>query len=166
MRIVDGRGKIVPDAFAETRILSLPRGVIAVSLYSNFGFTLPSRHSHENRIQLLVLFNRNHNYIADMLLQINERGKWTVDLTSLSPAQIIHQDYEIFNTARLINSLMYANVVLGDYLAAILGTVRSVPSIPQLNAETISWPCLLPIVMAHRGHSTLLQSAARPIIPS
>lgn len=30
MRIVDGRGKIVPDSFAETRLLSLPRGVTAV----------------------------------------------------------------------------------------------------------------------------------------
>jgi linoleate 10R-lipoxygenase len=70
------------------------------------------------------MFNRNHNYIADMLLQINERDSWTADLASLSPAQVIRQDYEIFNTARLINALTYANVVLGDYLAAILGTVR------------------------------------------
>jgi linoleate 10R-lipoxygenase len=85
---------------------------------------LSPRDFHEDHIQLLVMFNRNHNYIADMLLQINERGKWTADLASLSPTQIIHQDYEIFNIARLINSLTYANVVLGDYLAAILGTVR------------------------------------------
>ena len=73
------------------------------------------------------MFNRNHNYIADMLLQINECDKWTTDLDALSLAKIIQQDHEIFNTARLINSLTYANVVLGDYLAAILGTVRSVP---------------------------------------
>ncbi|KAF8307548.1 heme peroxidase [Clavulina sp. PMI_390] len=102
MRIVDGLGKIVPDTFAETRILSLPRGVTA----------------------LLVMFNRNHNYLADMLLAINERGHWSSDLASLTPAQIQQQDYEIFNTARLINAFTYANVVMGDYLAGILGTVR------------------------------------------
>jgi len=72
------------------------------------------------------MFNRNHNYIADMLLQINERDRWTTDLDALSLAKIIQQDHEIFNTTRLINSLTYANVVLGDYLAAILGTVRLV----------------------------------------
>lgn len=102
MRIVDGRGLIVPDTFAETRILSLPRGVIA----------------------LIVMFNRNHNYIAQQLLAINEKGAWTQDLDKLAEEATKQQDYEIFNTARLINSLAYANVVLGDYLAAILGTVR------------------------------------------
>lgn len=34
MRIVDGQGKIIPDAFAETRISNLPPGVAAVSLAS------------------------------------------------------------------------------------------------------------------------------------
>lgn len=126
MRIVDGRGKIVPDTFAETRILSLPRGVIAVSLLSIFGLTLAFNPQFYSPPQLLVMFNRNHNYIADTLLRINEREKWTENLSSLKPAQIIQQDYEIFNTARLINSYTYANVVLGDYLASILGTVRSV----------------------------------------
>lgn len=75
------------------------------------------------------MFNRNHNYISDMLLQINEKGKWTADLASLSEDKMKQQDYEIFNTARLINSFTYANVVLGDYLACILGTIRSVHSI-------------------------------------
>jgi len=105
--IVDGRGKIVLDSFAETRVLSLPRGVIDVSLFSHF------RATSNETTQLLVMFNRNHNYIADMLLQINERDKWTTGLDASSPAKI-------FNTA-------HANVVLGDDPAAILGTVRSVP---------------------------------------
>lgn len=70
------------------------------------------------------MFNRNHNYLAEMLLSINEKGKWKSDLSKLTPEQITQQDYEIFNTARLINAWTYANVVLGDYLAGILGTVR------------------------------------------
>jgi hypothetical protein len=31
MRVVDGRGKILPDCFAETRLVNLPPGVSAVS---------------------------------------------------------------------------------------------------------------------------------------
>lgn len=70
------------------------------------------------------MFNRNHNYIADMLLTINEKGTWVQDISSLSEDKLKKQDYEIFNTARLINSFTYANVILSDYLAGILGTVR------------------------------------------
>lgn len=75
MRVVDGRGKIVPDAFAEIRLVNLPPAVSAVrtfpffrtqmapsgvnadkcSLTSRAGTrTLPSS-------QILILFNRNHN---------------------------------------------------------------------------------------------------------
>ncbi|KAF8316120.1 heme peroxidase, partial [Clavulina sp. PMI_390] len=109
MRVVDGRGKILPDCFAETRLVNLPPGVTA----------------------LIIIFNRNHNWIADMLLSINERGLWNQDIAEVQagdPELLKKQDYEIFNTARLINSLTYANVVLGDYLAAILGTVRDLSS--------------------------------------
>lgn len=31
MRVVDGRGKILPDCFAETRLVNLPPAVSAVS---------------------------------------------------------------------------------------------------------------------------------------
>lgn len=110
MRVVDGYGKILPDCFAETRLVNLPPGVSA----------------------LIICFNRNHNWLADMLLRINERGRWNQDIEALKksadPKAVEKQDYEIFNTARLINSLTYANVVLGDYLAAILGTVRDLSS--------------------------------------
>ncbi|KAF8337111.1 uncharacterized protein EI90DRAFT_3014047 [Cantharellus anzutake] len=104
IRYVDGRGRILPDVYAETRLLNLPPAVTA----------------------LLIVFNRNHNYIADLLLRINERGTWEQDISKLAPTpqKLKQQDHEIFNTARLINSSAYANVVLGDYLAAILGTVR------------------------------------------
>lgn len=61
-----------------------------------------------------------------MLLKINERGNWTSDIDALAKdsAKLAEQDEAIFQTARLINAGFYANVVLGDYLAAILGTVR------------------------------------------
>ncbi|KAF8323486.1 heme peroxidase [Cantharellus anzutake] len=66
VRHKDGRGRLLPDVFAETRLLNLPLGVSSI----------------------IIVFNRNHN------------------------------------TARLINSASYANVVLSDYLSGILGTVR------------------------------------------
>jgi linoleate 10R-lipoxygenase len=65
-------------------------------------------------------------YVADTIWRINERGTWTSDLETLlkDPAKLLQQDDEIFNTARLINAVTYANVILSDYLAGILGTVR------------------------------------------
>ncbi|KAF9512302.1 hypothetical protein BS47DRAFT_1486396 [Hydnum rufescens UP504] len=104
IRYKDGRGRLLPDVFAETRLLSLPPGVAA----------------------LIVCFNRHHNYIADILLSINQRGSWTADLKTLAnnERKLLKQDEEIFQTARLINSAFYANIILSDYLAAILGTQR------------------------------------------
>ncbi|KAF8337099.1 heme peroxidase [Cantharellus anzutake] len=102
IRYVDGRGRILPDVYAEFRLINLPPAVNA----------------------LIILFSRNHNYIADMLLRINERETWTQDIQNLNKESLVKQDYEIFNTARLINSATFAFVILGDYLAAILGTVR------------------------------------------
>ncbi|KAF9506549.1 hypothetical protein BS47DRAFT_1426050 [Hydnum rufescens UP504] len=104
IRYKDGRGSLLPDVFAETRLLTLPPGVSA----------------------LTVCFNRHHNYIADILLSINERGSWTTNFKALTDDQkrLLRQDEEIFQTARLINSAFYANVVTGDYLPAILGTQR------------------------------------------
>src|SRR6201999_4606943 len=49
-----GRGLLYPDVWAEERLVHLPPACSA----------------------LLVIFNRNHNYTADMLLKINEHGKW------------------------------------------------------------------------------------------
>ncbi|KAF9506550.1 hypothetical protein BS47DRAFT_1367288 [Hydnum rufescens UP504] len=106
IRYKDGRGRLLPDVFAETRLLTLPPGVAA----------------------LTVCFNRHHNYIADILLSINERGSWNADLKALAEDELVKQDEEIFQTARLINSAFYANAVIGDYLPAILGTQRDASS--------------------------------------
>ncbi|KAG1767154.1 heme peroxidase [Suillus placidus] len=104
VRNKDGRGLLHPDVFAEDRLLFLPPQVGV----------------------LLLLFNRNHNYIARRLLEINERGTWK-DPTHhhhVSHAQLAQQDEEIFQITRLCNCGWFAAVVFSDYFSAILGLVR------------------------------------------
>ncbi|KAF8159445.1 linoleate diol synthase [Crassisporium funariophilum] len=107
IRVRDGRGLLYPDVFAEDRLLLLPPAVCV----------------------LLVLFSRNHNYIATKLLDINERGTY-VDPASISAddpaakAKLLDQEEEIFQTARLINCGWFGTVVFSDYFSAILGLVR------------------------------------------
>lgn len=55
LRRLDGSGKLWNDVFAEDRLLFLPPISCA----------------------LLVLFCRNHNYISEKLLEINEKKRWT-----------------------------------------------------------------------------------------
>ncbi|KAJ6512310.1 heme peroxidase [Mycena vulgaris] len=74
-----GRGLLYPDTFSEERLTFLPPAASA----------------------LLVILNRNHNYIADMLLKINERGRWS-DPPPEDLKLLAKQDEEIFQTARLI----------------------------------------------------------------
>ena len=58
-------------------------------------------------------------------MRINERRTWEQDISKLTNEKLRKkQDYEIFNTARLVNSSTFANVILGDFLSAVLGTVR------------------------------------------
>ena len=68
-------------------------------------------------------------YIAQKLLEINERGTWRDPSTI--PADfpdranfIIQQDNEIFQTARSINCGWFGFVVFSDYFSSILGLVR------------------------------------------
>ncbi|CAF3113665.1 unnamed protein product, partial [Rotaria sp. Silwood2] len=58
---------------------------------------------------LLVLFNRNHNYMAEKLLQIDENYRFS----SLREQE---RDEALFQTARLINGRTYASIILFDYL--------------------------------------------------
>ncbi|KIK94193.1 hypothetical protein PAXRUDRAFT_143426 [Paxillus rubicundulus Ve08.2h10] len=103
IRIKDGRGCLHPDTFAEDRLLLLPPATAVI----------------------LVLFNRNHNYIARRLLEINERGTW-VDPSTLPPnsAKLQKQEEEIFQITRLCNCAWFATVIFSDYFSAILGLVR------------------------------------------
>ncbi|KAG9031228.1 hypothetical protein FRB95_002930 [Tulasnella sp. JGI-2019a] len=101
IRLFDGTGRICPDTFADSRLLRMPPSTPA----------------------LLVIFSRNHNYIVKTLLEINERGIWS------NPPPTDHvqrelQDEDLFQTARLVNCGWFKSMILGDYLAGILGMVR------------------------------------------
>ncbi|KAI3616961.1 heme peroxidase [Moniliophthora roreri] len=93
-----GRGLLYPDTFSEERLLFLPPCASA----------------------LLVILSRNHNYIAEKLLKINERGRWT-DPPPEDKAKRDQQDEEIFQTARLINGGHFMSLIMGDYVAGFLG---------------------------------------------
>ncbi|KAF5365312.1 hypothetical protein D9758_005455 [Tetrapyrgos nigripes] len=93
-----GRGLLYPDTFSEERLLFLPPASSA----------------------LLVILSRNHNYIADKLLKINERGRW-MDPPPEDPTACAKQDEEIFQTARLINGGHFISLIMGDYVAGFLG---------------------------------------------
>jgi linoleate 10R-lipoxygenase len=105
-------GKLKPDTFHEKRLLGQPAGVNV----------------------MLVLYNRLHNYVADVLLKINEGGRFTLACTgNASPEDrskaTAKQDHDLFNTARLIVCGMYASIALGDYLRAIM----------NLHSTTTDW---------------------------
>ena len=58
-----------------------------------------------------------------MLLSINEKKKWR-DPDTLSADERKRQDEEIFQRARLVNCAFFMQIILGDYVGAILGLVR------------------------------------------
>jgi hypothetical protein len=87
-------GKIHPDFFTDTRI----------------AFQLPAVGA------LLVLFSRNHNFIAEKLKQVNEDDKFSP--TKYMPDYL---DEKLFQTARLINGCCLVNLVVSDYVRTILG---------------------------------------------
>lgn len=75
-------GLLKPDTFHEKRLLGQPVGVNV----------------------LLVLYSRFHNYVADILLKINENGRFTLPPTIDEEAKKkaeAKQDNDIFQTARL-----------------------------------------------------------------
>ena len=101
-------GKLKPDTFHEKRLLGQPAGVNV----------------------MLVLYSRFHNYVADILLKINENGRFTVahppNATDEQKAiAVAKQDHDLFNTARLIVGGLYINICLHDYLRAITNTHHS-----------------------------------------
>ncbi|KAJ3562058.1 hypothetical protein NPX13_g8709 [Xylaria arbuscula] len=98
-------GKLKPDTFHEKRLLGQPAGVNV----------------------MLVLYNRFHNYVVDILLKINENGRFTLACSeNASPEDrakaVAKQDHDLFNTARLIVGGLYVNISLHDYLRAITNT--------------------------------------------
>ncbi|KAF8630934.1 hypothetical protein AX17_005291 [Amanita inopinata Kibby_2008] len=93
-----GRGLLHPDTFAEDRLVFAPPAVSA----------------------LLVIFNRNHNFIAERLLSINERKRWT-DPPPMDDVSRAKQDEEIFQIARLVNCGHFLTVMTCDFLPAFIG---------------------------------------------
>jgi hypothetical protein len=89
-------GLLKPDQYTDTRFWIQPAGVTA----------------------LIVLFSRNHNYLAEILLKIDENARFS----SLEDKQ---RDEALFQTARLINERTYMNIILHDYLRVILGINRT-----------------------------------------
>ena len=76
-----------------------------------------------------MLLNQSHvtfllKYIANMLLLINENGRWS-DPPPTDPKALAQQDEEIFQTARLVNCGHFMALIFGDYVAGFLGLPRS-----------------------------------------
>ncbi|ORY68274.1 heme peroxidase [Pseudomassariella vexata] len=97
------RGLLKPDTFHEKRLLGQPPGVNV----------------------LLVLYSRFHNYVAEMLLQINEDGKFALgpyDTDEEKTKAILKQDNDLFQTARLVVGGLYGNIALHDYLRGLTNT--------------------------------------------
>ncbi|KAF7972285.1 hypothetical protein HWV62_18532 [Athelia sp. TMB] len=101
VRRKDGTGRLWDDVFADSRVLFMPPSVCA----------------------LLVLLSRNHNFVAEKILNINERGNFK-DPASLAADATAAQDEEIFQRTRLVNCALFMKIILGDYVGAILGLVR------------------------------------------
>jgi hypothetical protein len=75
-------GMLKPDTFHEKRLLAQPPGVNII----------------------LIMYNRFHNYVADVLLKINENGRFTLPPTKTSEEKakaLAKQDNDLFQTARL-----------------------------------------------------------------
>lgn len=100
VRRKDGTGRLWEDVFADSRLLLMPAASCA----------------------LLVLLCRNHNYIAEKILAINEHETYAQTFTD--EASRIAQDDEIFARTRLVNCGYFMQIILGDYVGAILGLVR------------------------------------------
>jgi hypothetical protein len=99
-------GKILPDCFSETRLLSFPPGVGC----------------------LLIMFNRYHNYVAEQLAAINENGRFTPSEKTVDrygEKGLNKRDDDLFQTARLITCGIYVNIILVDYVRTILNMQRT-----------------------------------------
>lgn len=107
-----------PDTFSTYRVLGFPPGVPA----------------------LLICFNRFHNYIAGELATINDGGRFNMpdvpDVHLLSAEDIKYakakfdkltakRDNDLFQVSRLITCGLYINIVLIDYVRAILNLNRT-----------------------------------------
>ncbi|KXJ96370.1 heme peroxidase [Microdochium bolleyi] len=96
-------GLLKPDTFSDTRLLRHPPGVC---IY-------------------LILYNRFHNYAAQQILEINEKGRFSLPEdyaqlpTDKQAAAEKKLDYDLFNTARLITCGLYIQIAIHDYVRCL-----------------------------------------------
>lgn len=115
----DGTGRLFDDVFADSRLLAMPPSVCAllVLMCRNHNVRRPTR--------ILPAYMPTHysQYIAEKILAINERNTYHAP-DKLSDADRHSQDEELFQRARLVNCGFFMQIILGDYVGAILGLVR------------------------------------------
>ena len=92
-----------PDTYFEERLLAQPPGVNV----------------------MLVFYSRFHNYVADMLLKINEGNRFSLAPNVDQEAALKKQDEDLFQTARLVTGGLYINICLHDYLRGLTNTHHS-----------------------------------------
>lgn len=99
-------GMIKPDAFADKRLIANPPGVCV----------------------LLIMFNRFHNHVAANLAKINENNRFPKPAPNLSKEETAaawkRYDEALFQTARLVTSGLYINIMLIDYVRNIVNLNR------------------------------------------
>ena len=108
-------GKIKVDCFSDKRPLGFPPGVG----------------------MLLIMFNRFHNDVAGNLAKIDEGGRFSMaragrggykGIKSVHGEPLtdpdLRYDEALFQTARLVTTGLYVNIVLQDYVRTILGLNR------------------------------------------
>lgn len=139
-------GLLKPDTFADRRLqFQLPTIVIIV-----------------------VLFSRNHNYIAKRLLEKNENYRFT-NVNGKNSTQYTddQKDEMIFQTARLINGACYANLIIHQYLKTILGIdMKKVFTLNPLITPPAQNPTNGNVISAefsyvYRWHSALSQGSIK-----
>lgn len=120
------RGLLKPDSFAEKRLLGQPPGVNV----------------------MLVMYSRFHNYVADVLLNVNENGRFTLQPSTTEEgkkAALAKQDEDVFQTARLYGPfskmtllVLTAGVVLPtvSMLTSLCTTTSVVSPIPTTRLVT------------------------------
>lgn len=101
-------GKLKPDCFSESRLLTFPPGVGA----------------------LVICFNRYHNYVVEQLAAINEDGRFTTNprkptIDRYGEKDLDKREDDLFQTARLITCGLYVNMILIDYVRTILNLNRT-----------------------------------------
>ncbi|GAA5869954.1 hypothetical protein JCM8547_008113 [Rhodosporidiobolus lusitaniae] len=95
-------GRLHPDVIASSRLFFMPPSVVA----------------------LLMIFNRNHNFIVEHLYKINEKGTFK-PWEQLDEAGKTAQDRALFEQGRLVNCGHFLNVIVQDYIRTILNLNRT-----------------------------------------